>query len=240
MNVFGRKRTASSSKRQLESALAFGNIQWALNFYHQGKVFISTSLWSNLDFILNLILIFLLVSSPHTPTPALTHTDVLFSSSFRFQLIFEFDFRFICLCYHSNVEASLSMLPLSLLIEATSVVSISTCCKNTLIRAYSAVETNTAVCMHHDITCYMDRFNESISIDAIQSLASFFVLVVTAIAMRTRTTLYSPLLDFAFLLPKCMNRFAAEKKASFSIETVCVYYVLLLLLNHVDKYITAR
>lgn len=116
------------------------------------------------------------------------------------------------------------------------------------------MKTNTAVYMHHDITCYMDWCNESISIDAVQSLASFFVLVVAAVAMRTRTTLYSPLLDFAILLPECMNRFDAEEKASFSLlsfqsrlyavccrcTTVMCMCVLLLLLNHVDKYITAR
>lgn len=57
---------------QIHSAAQSGslnwNIQWALNFHHQEKVSVC-SLWSNLDFILNLSFLFLLlllVSTPHT------------------------------------------------------------------------------------------------------------------------------------------------------------------------------
>lgn len=89
------------------------SIQWALNFHHQEKVFISTfvcSLWSNLESILNLTLVSFRVLS--APLRRLLH--------FARNIWVRLSFHFILALYQWGLFSYFRLLFFLLLIEATS------------------------------------------------------------------------------------------------------------------------
>lgn len=177
------------------------SIQWALNFDRQRKVFLFT-LWSNLDFILNLLYIF--ISSaffsfsscvlwrnrhPHTHTqhtwaslPATKRFSFLFHSKCNWYLSLTFDSFYSAATPARRLLSPFTQFALLILLLLIFPSNRSNIVEHEcfhLMWKYlilGTVETNTKASLSVCITCYMVRCKESIPIDANQSLAPLLAL----------------------------------------------------------------